>query len=71
MNPASGLFSGIPWSIPIPQKDYPLIAICRTNGRRGVVGSSSAVKNHTFFSGIRYSPGSIATFWRRICPPSP
>jgi hypothetical protein len=55
------LFSGIPWSIPIPLKDYPQIAIGMMNGRRREGGMSSSVKNHTFLS-VKYY--SLRVMWK-------
>jgi hypothetical protein len=56
------LFSCIPWSIPIPTKDYPLIAGGVIAGRRVRPRTVSRVKNHTFFIEITYSLRVMAFF---------
>jgi hypothetical protein len=44
------LFSDIPWSIPIPLKDYPLIV--GVGWLVETFGQPAAVKNHTFLPEI-------------------
>ncbi|POU58759.1 hypothetical protein C3384_11715 [Klebsiella aerogenes] len=56
------LFSAIPWSIPIPLRDYPLIVGGRCRGGRDNHKPSSRVKNHTFFLIIIYSLRSMIYF---------
>jgi hypothetical protein len=49
------LLSGIPWSIPIPTKDYSLIAGGGSMWGREYLSAIIHVKNHTFLRRIIYS----------------
>jgi hypothetical protein len=54
--------SGIPWSIPIPLRDYSFIAAGGREGSRLVRKKRSGVKNHTFFVFFGYSLRGMVKF---------
>ncbi|MBB1201178.1 hypothetical protein EGM70_12865 [Enterobacteriaceae bacterium 89] len=61
------LFSDITWSIPIPLKDYLLIA--SGIGKRECISCNPimGVKNHSFFSDKIYSLRVMTIFTPEIC----
>ncbi|HAZ54182.1 MAG TPA: hypothetical protein DCY50_03935 [Franconibacter helveticus] len=62
INTTGKLLSGIPWSIPIPLRDYSFIAMSRRKRGRSEQGKRSGVKNHTFFACSGYSLRGMVNF---------